>query len=208
MVTAVYGIFAQTVFAFLRRMALDYGVDQTQCGAVTFIQRFGGAANLNVHMHMICVDGVYAPEVDGSPRFYRLRQPTDPDIAQLTHTLAVRITALLERQAQDSAGGEHSDPLSRDEPWLAGLYAAAVSNRIANGPNSGQRVALAGDRIDPEAVEARSTPLCASVGGFDLHANVVVPSHDRQRLERLLRYAARPPLAIERLAQLPDGRLS
>ena len=47
MVTAVYGIFARTVFAFLRQMARDYGVDQTQCGAVTFIQRFGSAANLN-----------------------------------------------------------------------------------------------------------------------------------------------------------------
>ena len=47
MVTAVYGIFARTVFAFLRQMARDYGVDQTQCGAVTFIQRFGGSLNAN-----------------------------------------------------------------------------------------------------------------------------------------------------------------
>ena len=47
-VTAVFGIFAQTVFAFLRQVARDYGIDQTQCGAVTFIQRFGGSVNLKM----------------------------------------------------------------------------------------------------------------------------------------------------------------
>jgi hypothetical protein len=47
-----------------------------------------------------------------------------------------------------------------------------------------------------------------SANGFDLHAAVVVPDNDRLRLERLLRYTARPPFAIERLEPLPDGRLS
>jgi hypothetical protein len=45
------------------------------------------------------------------------------------------------------------------------------------------------------------------VGGVSLHANVAVPAGDRRRLERLCRYVARPPLATERLARLPDGRL-
>jgi len=40
-----------------------------------------------------------------------------------------------------------------------------------------------------------------------VHAGVCVPARDRVRLERLCRYAARPPLAIERLSLLPDGRL-
>jgi hypothetical protein len=52
-----------------------------------------------------------------------------------------------------------------------------------------------------------TSPRCASVSGFSLHANVAVPAHDRLRLERLFRYAARPPLAIERLEPLQDGRL-
>jgi hypothetical protein len=30
-------------------------------GAVTLIQRFGSALNLNVHFHMIFIDGVYLP---------------------------------------------------------------------------------------------------------------------------------------------------
>ena len=46
MVTAVLGVFIRAVFGLYRRMARDYGIDQTQCGAVTFVQRFGSAANL------------------------------------------------------------------------------------------------------------------------------------------------------------------
>src|SRR2546425_11147824 len=35
--------------------------------------------------------------------------------------------------------------------------------------------------------------------------NVAIAARDRVRLERLCRYAARPPLAIDRLEALPDG---
>jgi len=48
MLTAVYGIFARTVFSFLRKLARDYGVDHAQCGAVSFVQRFGGSLNLKM----------------------------------------------------------------------------------------------------------------------------------------------------------------
>ncbi|NIP79774.1 MAG: hypothetical protein GWM90_11360 [Gemmatimonadetes bacterium] len=49
--------------------------------------------------------------------------------------------------------------------------------------------------------------LCADVDGFSLHAGVVVPAWDRERLERLCRYAGRPALAESRLSRLPDGRV-
>ena len=66
---------------------------------------------------------------------------------------------------------------------------------------------MGGDRIDPEALDTFSSPRCAAVAGFSLHANVSISSGERERLERLFRYAARPPLATERLEQLPDGRV-
>ena len=40
-----------------------------------------------------------------------------------------------------------------------------------------------------------------------MHANVCIPAHDRMRLERLCRYACRPPVAADRLSVMPDGRL-
>jgi hypothetical protein len=48
----------------------------------------------------------------------------------------------------------------------------------------------------------------AYVDGFSLHAGVAVHANDRQGLERLCRYVARPPFALERLEGLGDGRLA
>jgi len=45
------------------------------------------------------------------------------------------------------------------------------------------------------------------VSGFSVHANVCIEARDRMRLERLIRYAARPAVATERLTAMPDGRL-
>jgi hypothetical protein len=56
-------------------------------------------------------------------------------------------------------------------------------------------------------MDALASPRCASVSGFSLHANVATQAHDRQRLERLIRYCARPAIAAERLEVLADGRL-
>ena len=64
-----------------------------------------------------------------------------------------------------------------------------------------------GDRIDGDSLEALSSPRCAAIAGFNLHGNVAIGPRDRERLERLLRYAARPAVALERLSRLPDGRL-
>ena len=41
---------------------------QAQTGAVTLIQRFGSAANLNIHLHCLMLDGVYRL-TDGVPVF-------------------------------------------------------------------------------------------------------------------------------------------
>jgi hypothetical protein len=64
-----------------------------------------------------------------------------------------------------------------------------------------------GDRIEVENLPVSRGQRCGSIAGVSLHANVAVPARDRLRLERLCRYAARPPLATERLSRLAGGRL-
>ena len=51
---------------------------KAQCGAVTLIQRFGSALNLNVHFHMLIPDGVY---VRGTPPY--LRKVAGPSVTEL-----------------------------------------------------------------------------------------------------------------------------
>jgi len=44
--------------------------------------------------------------------------------------------------------------------------------------------------------------------GFSLHAGAVIADHDREALERLARYGARPAFAHDRLTWTSDGRIS
>jgi len=55
--------------------------------------------------------------------------------------------------------------------------------------------------------EGRSLIECEHDGGFSLDAGVRVEANDRQGLERLLRYCARPAFAQERLRQLDPEHL-
>jgi hypothetical protein len=205
----VLTIFIRAVFASLRRRArTHWNLRRTQCGAVTFVQRFGDALNLNVHFHSLVLDGIYAHEASGSLRFHPLPPPDDAEVARVAGTIARQIVRLLRhRGLADANGPVGEDTLARDEPLLAALAAASVAERIATGPRAGQRVLCVGDRIDADDLPQLAGERCASVSGVSLHANVAVPARDRSRLERLCRYVARPPLAIQRLSRLGDGRL-
>jgi hypothetical protein len=68
-------------------------------GAVTLIQRFGSALNLNIHFHMLLLDGVYAGGRDprGQPRFLRVKAPERTELEQLVYTISERTGRYLER---------------------------------------------------------------------------------------------------------------
>ena len=40
--------------------------EEADSGAVTLIQRFGFAVNLNIHIHWLVLDGVYKRGIDGA----------------------------------------------------------------------------------------------------------------------------------------------
>jgi hypothetical protein len=54
----------------------------------------------------------------------------------------------------------------------------------------------------------KKSPWSAEVGGFNVHAGVTIRAGDRAGLEQLCRYAARAPVALERLSMLEDGRVA
>jgi len=207
LVTDVLGIFTSTIFSSLIQRAREFGAERkAQTGAVSFVQRFDSALRLNLHIHSILIDGVYAADDDDRPQFQVLPAPDDAEIVRLTETLAARIRAFLrQRGLGPDSDPEESDPLSRDEPWLAYLYAASVRGKVVSGAN--RRATRHADQIDPESMEGFPSPRCATVDGFSLHANLAIPAGDLARLERLARYCARGPLAMERLERLADGRL-
>ena len=72
----------QVVQRVVTRHLLDgarFEADEGHGGAVTLIQRFGSAANLNIHLHCLVLDGVYRCGADGVPSFVEtggVRPPT------------------------------------------------------------------------------------------------------------------------------------
>ena len=63
----------------------------------------------------------------------------------------------MKRRGLSEGDGEDSDPLLREDPWLAGVLAASVAGRIGTGLQAGRRVSRGGDRVDPEEIEAMSS---------------------------------------------------
>src|SRR5262249_42870751 len=61
---------------------------------------------------------------------------------------------------------------------------------------------------DEHVRERGKSPRSAEVLGFHVHAGVVIDAGDREGLERLCRYGARPAFALERISLLPDGRVA
>jgi hypothetical protein len=64
----VLGIVYRTIATHLTRKA-GYTKTTARTGAVTLIQYFGGSLNLNIHFHMLFLDGVYADNKHGASRF-------------------------------------------------------------------------------------------------------------------------------------------
>lgn len=69
---------------------------QAKTGAVTYIQRFGSALNLNIHLHMLFLEGVITKE-RGEPKFKRVKGPSHADIETLVNTISRRIAQYLEK---------------------------------------------------------------------------------------------------------------
>jgi hypothetical protein len=90
----------QVVHRVITRFLLDQAglkAEQADSGAVTLIQRFGSAANLNIHLHCLVLDGVYQ-RTDADPIFIEVPAPTDEALQALLHKIIARLMKLLTRR--------------------------------------------------------------------------------------------------------------
>ena len=168
-----------------------------QGGAVTVIQRFGSSLALNLHFHVVALDGVYVTGGDGRPSF-RQATPHQADVEALVAEIWRAAERWLRRQGHPADDEVEPD----DEDASALLQQASLEGLEAVGARAGQRVRRT-QRLGGR--EMALPPRCASCEGYNLHAGVSVRGADRDGLERLLRYTLRPPLAKGRLSEAPDG---
>jgi len=173
-------------------------------GAVTLIQRFGSAANLNIHLHALVLDGVYREEGEAVV-FHAVPAPTDKEITAVLGQIVTKTMALLTRAGYVvEEEGRATVASDNEEGVLAPLQAASITYRIAYGPRQGQKLLTLQSQAAPSPAEKKR---CVSLHGFSLHANVRCAANARQPLERLCRYITRPALANERLAINAAGQV-
>jgi hypothetical protein len=205
---AVAARLVRAVFRVLGERARDEGIDRGRGGAVVVIQRFGGALNLNVHVHALVLDGVFAPADDGTPVFHRIRRLTTLDVREVLATVEPLVVRHLASGGllPDEAEGGTQDPWVDEAPVLAGLAAASVQGRLGIGARPGARPGRLGVAASGGAWPSAG-PCQADANGFSLHARLVIPAGQRGRLEQVCRYLLRPPVAGERLRVTAKGHV-
>jgi hypothetical protein len=182
LVTAALQACLRVLFAWQRRRMRRRGLRHPTCGAVTFVQRFGSALQLNVHFHVLVPDGAF----DEHGVFVAADPPDDEDVRTLLVRAGRRVVALLRRFFdEDEARRRQIDGL------LEALDNASATPAPALFPRPKRRASLS-----------------AFLEGFSLHAATRVMASDRRGLWRLCAYGARGALAASRLSELPDGRFA
>jgi len=132
--SVVLGEFVRGVFASYRGRARQHAfIRRPRGGAVTLIQRFGDALNLNVHFHTLMLDGVYERYGEPGMRFRTLPPPGDDEVHRVVERVAGRVARLMERRGLGrDADPSDADPLAVAQPLLAGLAAAMGSTLHAD----------------------------------------------------------------------------
>lgn len=185
---------------------------EIETGAVTLIQRFGGHINLNIHFHMLHVQGAWEISTDGnSVSFQAANNLTDEEVASCVQKIAEGTLRILKRMnfvEQDEHGHDVIAQLTDDNDPLSDIQAASTQNKIALGLRKGQSVRRLIAQLEEQALLAEpkiTGKLVAIYLGFSLHAAVSAWSTNKARLEQLVRYTARPAVSEERLSVATNG---
>lgn len=190
----VLTVFIQIIGSHLKKSAKKLGIKGTP-GSVTFIQRFGSALNLNVHFHTLFSDGVFHKNAAGGMDFFRLPDPSEEELYFLAAKIRDKVFRVI-----DKLGLNDQDQMGFDEDTLKDLAAVSIGQKAAFGERAGNKLKRYGTKkieMDPED----NDPYSANVDGFSLNARVWIWGKDKTKLEKLIRYMARGPIATERLTE-------
>ncbi len=172
---------------------------------MTFIQRFGGSLNLNIHFHMMFPDGVYSFE-NGRSKFHFTTPPSNRELDKLLANIVHRVVRFLEKRGliqrdEDQAFlSINSDPTAMDQ-----VQSSSITYRIALGKHKGQKALTL--KTLSETNHRETKPFLSRYSGFSLNKGVFTKAHQREKPERICRYISRPGLSEQRLSLNSRGKV-
>jgi hypothetical protein len=158
--------------------------------------------------------GVFLHDGEGTATFHEGPTPSREDIAAVATRVQARMTrwlrrrGLIDERPAEERSNETPEPPAGDSPGSPSPLEACMQMSLWGG--TFLRLAADGTPVpvDPCLGAGTKSPWAAEAAGFNVHAGVTIRAGDREGLERLLRYCARPPFSLERLSLLPDGRVA
>jgi len=127
--TALGRLFVDAIFASYQARARRRGLEGAKCGAINFVQRFGSSLNLNIHFHVVVVDGVWTRSPGGGVRFHAAVPVTPDDLAEIIERLRTRALMWLRRNGHIEERSDDERSQARGEQTALEACAAIAMAR-------------------------------------------------------------------------------
>jgi len=173
--------------------------EDAETGVVTFVQRFGSSLNLHTHLHVLAPDGVFVRDGRGV-RFVHVTV----DRAMVERVVERAKKSMLRWLGKKGYLADRESAPTEEPNGLGVCQQIALQYGQLVGLSSSQTKSGA-NRLDKKHHGSRHA---RTDDGFDLDANVAIAAGDDEGRERVVRYCARPAIALEHLSKLPDGRFA
>ena len=136
-----------------KRKVFSQQGSSSRSGSITFVQCFGAALNLNVHFHLLHLEGYY--DTTTRAKFQKGRAPTNQNIQNLVNEISTRLVKFLRKRGylKDPPDEKPTDPQFEQDPTHAICLSASVRYRIALGEREGKRLRFIGSGFGSPQIE-------------------------------------------------------
>ncbi|MBC7532415.1 MAG: transposase [Oligoflexus sp.] len=88
---------------YLRKKARKFGIRAGERGIASYLQRAGSALNLNLHFHLLALDGIYAVDEGGDAIFHKVTGIHEHEVSRVLEGVSRRVIMHLRKSRKLSS---------------------------------------------------------------------------------------------------------